>query len=701
MRRGRASHRAALMLFVVLAPRPGGQGDASLPSPAARRVAILMAEDRRAPTAGDLATIRAGAHADDATTERIALRALGRLERPELIADIVPGLRHPLPEVRAEAANAIGQAAQGWIHKPPSKAPTRAELDAAAAALAARLSVEADQTVRAAIGESLGRLPYVTADQVEKATRALLGLMARSQSTADRLGVAKGMEAMARLQRLSPLDGDVAGALRTLSTPSSAPGSVEIAARGTLQSPAGGAPDPARGARVRRLAWQALIDAAAADDAVIRGSAADPDAQVRRLVMRAASDPRFRSSDVAADVLRRGLTDASPMVRLEALLALPDHDVEAGLRSGAGPDTCVAAMGATGDPDPQVALAGLDRLAACPSAEAVAMLEHTIDDLSQAGSARGWHRAAHAIVALASSSPERAAATLRQFTDSRNGHLRIYAARAAATLKDRGTLEGLATDDDDNVKEAAIDRLRAIAGHGADGLYLAALATGRYQVLRAAAAALAGTAAPDAVPALGAALHRLVVEGRDNSRDARKAIAETLQGLGVAVDAGPPARAGSLPGFVAADLRRLAAARARVTIRGVGTFELALIASEAPMSVLRFVRLVESGYYNGLTFHRVAPNFVIQGGSPGANEYVGDTTYMRDEVGQWPHVRGAVGISTRGRDTGDAQIFVDLVDNPRLDHEYTVFAQVLNGMEIVDAILEGDVIERIDIVGRS
>ena len=80
---------------------------------------------------------------------------------------------------------------------------------------------------------------------------------------------------------------------------------------------------------------------------------------------------------------------------------------------------------------------------------------------------------------------------------------------------------------------------------------------------------------------------------------------------------------------------------------------------------------------------------MIQGGSPGANEYIGDATFMRDEVGQWPHVRGAVGISTRGRDTGDAQIFIDLVDNPRLDHEYTVFAQVLNGMDVVDADSRG------------
>jgi cyclophilin family peptidyl-prolyl cis-trans isomerase len=71
---------------------------------------------------------------------------------------------------------------------------------------------------------------------------------------------------------------------------------------------------------------------------------------------------------------------------------------------------------------------------------------------------------------------------------------------------------------------------------------------------------------------------------------------------------------------------------------------------------------------------------------------------MRDEVGLRPHVRGAVGISTRGRDTGDAQIFIDLVDNPRLDHAYTVFANVVRGMEVVDRIREGDAIDTVIIL---
>jgi cyclophilin family peptidyl-prolyl cis-trans isomerase len=275
----------------------------------------------------------------------------------------------------------------------------------------------------------------------------------------------------------------------------------------------------------------------------------------------------------------------------------------------------------------------------------------------------------------------------------------MYGARAAANLKERARLETLVRDTDDNVREVAIEGLRAVVGHDADALYIAALERGGNQVLRAAAEALAGTQVPEAAPALKAALRRLVAEGHDNSHDARKALADALKSLGIAIDAAVPAQSVPMASRVdSMDLPRLASARARIAIRGLGSFELMLLASEAPASVFRFVRLAESGYYNGLTFHRVVPNFVIQGGSPGANEYVGDAPFMRDEVGEWPHVRGAVGVSTRGRDTGDAQIFVDLVDNPRLDHEYTVFAHVLTGMDVVDAVLEGDIIEGVDII---
>src|SRR5262245_56286980 len=80
------------------------------PAVAQTRLALLQAEDRRAPTATDLATLRSGAHSPDPQTRRLAIRALGRLERASVIADIAPALKHELPEIRSEAANAIGQA---------------------------------------------------------------------------------------------------------------------------------------------------------------------------------------------------------------------------------------------------------------------------------------------------------------------------------------------------------------------------------------------------------------------------------------------------------------------------------------------------------------------------------------------------------------------------------------------------------------
>jgi cyclophilin family peptidyl-prolyl cis-trans isomerase len=131
---------------------------------------------------------------------------------------------------------------------------------------------------------------------------------------------------------------------------------------------------------------------------------------------------------------------------------------------------------------------------------------------------------------------------------------------------------------------------------------------------------------------------------------------------------------------------------------GGGSFELRLFPDDAPITVGRFLRLVRSGYYDGLTLHRVVPNFVVQGGSPGANEYVGDGPFLRDEVGLRSHRRGSVGISTRGRNTGDAQFFIDLVDLPRLDHDYTVFAEVTSGMATVDQLLEGDVMAKVEVI---
>ena len=626
------------------------------------RLAILQAEDRRAPNPRDLATIRAGLHSIDAQTARVAVRALGRLERPTLAAEIALTLKHPLPEMRAEAANAVAQSFHGSKKESVAERPL---VTASAAALTARLAVEADASVRAAICDALGRLPYASDEDTTRAERALLEAAARNRSVFDRLGVAQGLYELARRQqRPHTLSAEAHATLVDLMTPRPN--------------------EAASGARVRRLAVETLLDAS-----VLPVAAKDPDPQVRRLAMHAAT-----VVDLAIpgwDALTHGVADESPMVRLEAV-----HGISGRMHD----ESCGLLVGALKDRDTHVDLAAIDGLAHCgASDEAVAALVRSANDLAQAGSPRGWHRSAHAIVALASAAPDRASAALGQFTGSSIWQLRLYAARAAEVLKDKAALEKLARDANDNVVEQAIDGASKIVGHADDSLYVDALARTGYQAVRAGARALDHSpSAATAVPALEAAQTRLDAEGHDNSHDARDAIAQALATLGAPARPKKPRMEPAEIDISPDDVRRLAAPRARITIRGIGTFDLALVAGEAPASVIRFAKLAESGYYNGLTFHRVVPNFVVQGGSPGANEYVGDAMFMRDEVGLWPHVRGAVGISTRGHDTGDAQLFIDLVDNPRLDHDYTVFAQVLNGMEVVDQILEGDIIDTIEIV---
>lgn len=97
-------------------------------------------------------------------------------------------------------------------------------------------------------------------------------------------------------------------------------------------------------------------------------------------------------------------------------------------------------------------------------------------------------------------------------------------------------------------------------------------------------------------------------------------------------------------------------------------------------------------------WQRVEPDFVVQGGGLGANEYVGNPRFLRDELGALPHARGTIGMSTRGHDTGDAQWFINLRDNFRLNPDYTVFGEVVDGIDVVDGILEGDVIAHMEVV---
>jgi cyclophilin family peptidyl-prolyl cis-trans isomerase len=303
-----------------------------------------------------------------------------------------------------------------------------------------------------------------------------------------------------------------------------------------------------------------------------------------------------------------------------------------------------------------------------------------------------WHAAARALEQLALVDPSVVRSELPRFAAHPQPEVRRAAARAAARLADTARLADLARDADPNVREAAIDGLAATAGHAADTTYIAALDAREAQVVRAAARALKGSSRGDVAPRALAAWERWVAIGNASAHDARIALLE-VAGRPATDDRPPSIRATLPPDAIALALGT--DIRIRVTMApegGGGSFVVRLRGDVAPMMAARILALVREGYYDGLTWHRVEHDFVIQGGSPFANEYAGHPTFLRDELGTVPHPRGTVGMSTRGHDTGDAQWFVNLRDNGRLTRDYTVFAEVTQGIEVIDGILEGDAI---------
>jgi cyclophilin family peptidyl-prolyl cis-trans isomerase/HEAT repeat protein len=129
------------------------------------------------------------------------------------------------------------------------------------------------------------------------------------------------------------------------------------------------------------------------------------------------------------------------------------------------------------------------------------------------------------------------------------------------------------------------------------------------------------------------------------------------------------------------------------TSKGTIEFELAVI--DAPQTSANFMNLARRGFFNGLRVHRVVPNFVVQDGDPRGDGQGGPGYTIRDELNDRPYVRGTVGMALSGPDTGGSQFFITHSPAPHLDGRYTAFGRVINGMEVVDRIQQGDVIQRV------
>jgi cyclophilin family peptidyl-prolyl cis-trans isomerase len=133
-----------------------------------------------------------------------------------------------------------------------------------------------------------------------------------------------------------------------------------------------------------------------------------------------------------------------------------------------------------------------------------------------------------------------------------------------------------------------------------------------------------------------------------------------------------------------------------------GEIELDLYLKDAPLTVNNFVYLAQSGYYSGLTFHRVVPNFVVQGGDPLGSGTGGPGYTVPAEIDK-PHLKGALATARQGdavnprRASSGSQFYITLERTPHLNGGYTVFGQVKSGMEVVESIAVGDVIQEIKI----
>ena len=648
------------------------------------RSAILAADDDRVTAAAHRQLIASALAHGLPDINALALRAMGRTQRQEFLSDAVSGLRHPSTEVRREAAFAVAHIGAG---SPEAFGPAQQALQEA-------LATERDADVLASLAEEYGRLPFDDATAVDDAAGRLSSLLARSGGgeaarSAD-LGVARGAESLARrATRLNVQSSALHDVLATLL-------SASAAASGDQQR---------ERVRVRRLATAGLLALPQPAPASIERALADPDSQIRRLGVIAAS----RTSLASETAMREWLADAAFLVRHAAV-------------SRVGARMPALAERASADAALGVRLAALDALGegrAC-TATCRARLE------GEAAFGAAWHEAAHALVALAGTDPASARVHIARAAASDVWQVRMYAARAAGIAGQRDVLTRLSEDAHVNVRHAALVAWREAALPGLTDAALAMLASDDGQLVLEAATLLKGAPAGEGtVEALRAAMRRLTAQRRETSRDPRIALldrigefdteaatlrtylrdfdpvvarhAATLVNARLPPGAAPTSAAPSplpharVPTWQ--EVIRLDGRSVVLRLRGGRTVPIRLHAINAPTAVTRLVAQVRAGEWNGRTFHRVEPGFVVQGGSPAANEYAGAAAFTRDEFSALSNLRGTVGISTRGPDTGDGQIYVNLVDNVRLDFGFTVVGSIIGEDSVIDSIVEGEVIE--------
>jgi peptidyl-prolyl cis-trans isomerase B (cyclophilin B) len=136
-----------------------------------------------------------------------------------------------------------------------------------------------------------------------------------------------------------------------------------------------------------------------------------------------------------------------------------------------------------------------------------------------------------------------------------------------------------------------------------------------------------------------------------------------------------------------------------ITLEKGGEITIEFFPADAPKTVENFVTLAKRNFYDGLTFHRVVPGFVVQGGDPKGDGTGGPGYKIKAEFNKQKHVRGTLAMArSQDPDSAGCQFYITYGPTPHLDNNYTVFGRVTSGMELVDQIQKGDRMKSVRIV---
>ena len=373
------------------------------------------------------------------------------------------------------------------------------------------------------------------------------------------------------------------------------------------------------------------------------------------------------------------------------------------------------------DPDPGVAITATESARAWLPDD---RLGDALVELVKSGTGRQQEVA---FLALAAGGDSRGVALLRPLSQDADPRWRALAAAAASDLEMPSVLEALLEDADPEVRLAAITGIVDRGSDSVAGFIVQAMADSdpavRGRSLEWAAEhpeipvelLVHGLTGPPRQPVelylqgTAALLARALNEPLERGEIVR--ILEELAARSdypVRVQAGLAVEELGLPRPATgpATVRRTAATYRELVRRSVqprfadldtrhGVVRLQLDCPTAPLTCLNFLQLVNQGFYDGLEFHRVVADFVIQGGDPRGDGWGGPGFTIRDEVNRQSFEAGVVGMALAGPDTGGSQFFITLSPQPHLDADFTAFGRVIDGFEVLGLIEQGDRIERL------